>query len=237
MRSKSPIRTSSAGSSTRILRSATVVDDGSSVGLFLGKAQPTTTTSSTTTTTSSTTTTTVASPRPSARGSSQRSVAGLVRRTAAQPAMARQDRSLPDPRLRDHAPADPGVAVVPFYEQFIARFPTVDSLASAVLQDVLDAWTGLGYNTRALRLRTTCSNHPRQRMADDTGDPLRPARCRSVHRGGGCFVRLRGKRSGRRHKPQASAEPLARRGAPRRGARRSRRQKCSGSRPVSGTRR
>ena len=43
--------------------------------------------------------------------------------------------------------------VVPFYEQFIARFPTVESLASAVLQDVLDAWTGLGYNTRALRLR------------------------------------------------------------------------------------
>jgi serine/threonine-protein kinase len=38
----------------------TAVDDGSSVGLFLGKAQPTTTTSSTTTTTSSTTTTTAA---------------------------------------------------------------------------------------------------------------------------------------------------------------------------------
>jgi beta-lactam-binding protein with PASTA domain/tRNA A-37 threonylcarbamoyl transferase component Bud32 len=38
----------------------TAVDDGSSVGLFLGKAQPTTTTSSTSTTTSSTTTTTAA---------------------------------------------------------------------------------------------------------------------------------------------------------------------------------
>lgn len=43
--------------------------------------------------------------------------------------------------------------VVPFYDRFVARFPTVESLASAVLQDVLDAWTGLGYNTRALRLR------------------------------------------------------------------------------------
>jgi len=43
--------------------------------------------------------------------------------------------------------------VVPFYERFVARFPTVESLAFAVLQDVLDAWTGLGYNTRALRLR------------------------------------------------------------------------------------
>ena len=43
--------------------------------------------------------------------------------------------------------------VVPFYERFISRFPTVDSLADAVLQDVLDAWAGLGYNSRALRLR------------------------------------------------------------------------------------
>jgi len=43
--------------------------------------------------------------------------------------------------------------VAPFYDRFITRFPTVESLASAVLQDVLDAWTGLGYNTRALRLR------------------------------------------------------------------------------------
>jgi A/G-specific adenine glycosylase len=43
--------------------------------------------------------------------------------------------------------------VIPFYDRFIARFPTVEVLASAVLQDVLDAWTGLGYNTRALRLR------------------------------------------------------------------------------------
>ena len=43
--------------------------------------------------------------------------------------------------------------VVPFYNRFVARFPTVEALASAVLQDVLDAWTGLGYNARALRLR------------------------------------------------------------------------------------
>ena len=43
--------------------------------------------------------------------------------------------------------------VIPFYERFIDRFPSVDTLADAVLQDVLDAWTGLGYNSRALRLR------------------------------------------------------------------------------------
>lgn len=46
--------------------------------------------------------------------------------------------------------------VVPFFERFIGRFPTVESLADAVLQEVLDAWAGLGYNSRALRLREAC---------------------------------------------------------------------------------
>ena len=43
--------------------------------------------------------------------------------------------------------------VTPSYERFIIRFPTVEALASAELQDVLDSWAGLGYNSRALRLR------------------------------------------------------------------------------------
>jgi A/G-specific adenine glycosylase len=43
--------------------------------------------------------------------------------------------------------------VVPFYERFITSFPGAGDLASAELQDVLDAWSGLGYNSRALRLR------------------------------------------------------------------------------------
>jgi A/G-specific adenine glycosylase len=45
------------------------------------------------------------------------------------------------------------VRVVPFYDRFVAAFPTAGDLASAVLQDVLDAWSGLGYNARAMRLR------------------------------------------------------------------------------------
>ncbi len=45
--------------------------------------------------------------------------------------------------------------VVPFYDRFITAFPTAGDLATAVLQDVLDAWSGLGYNSRALRLRET----------------------------------------------------------------------------------
>ncbi len=39
--------------------------------------------------------------------------------------------------------------VIPKYEAFIVRFPTVRSLAEAPLADVLELWTGLGYNRRA----------------------------------------------------------------------------------------
>ncbi len=43
--------------------------------------------------------------------------------------------------------------VVEPYERFIARFPTPSSLATASTTDVLSFWMGLGYNTRALRLK------------------------------------------------------------------------------------
>jgi A/G-specific adenine glycosylase len=39
--------------------------------------------------------------------------------------------------------------VIPKYEEFLAMFPTVSSLAAASLADVLRAWSGLGYNRRA----------------------------------------------------------------------------------------
>lgn len=39
--------------------------------------------------------------------------------------------------------------VVPKFEAFIRQFPTVQSLASAPLSDVLKLWNGLGYNRRA----------------------------------------------------------------------------------------
>jgi A/G-specific adenine glycosylase len=43
-------------------------------------------------------------------------------------------------------------AVIPYYERFLARFPTVGALASAPLADVLKAWEGLGYYARARNL-------------------------------------------------------------------------------------
>ena len=45
--------------------------------------------------------------------------------------------------------------VLPAYERFLERFPTAEALASAPLSAVIEAWRGLGYNTRARRLRDT----------------------------------------------------------------------------------
>ena len=43
-------------------------------------------------------------------------------------------------------------AVIPYFEAFTARWPTVESLAKARLDDVLAAWAGLGYYSRARNL-------------------------------------------------------------------------------------
>jgi len=42
--------------------------------------------------------------------------------------------------------------VVPYYERFLARFPTLRALAEAPLDDVLALWSGLGYYARARNL-------------------------------------------------------------------------------------
>ena len=42
--------------------------------------------------------------------------------------------------------------VIPFYERFMQRFPTVAALAAAPLDDVLAHWAGLGYYARARNL-------------------------------------------------------------------------------------
>ncbi len=43
-------------------------------------------------------------------------------------------------------------ALLPYYERFMARFPDVRSLAAADEQEVLAAWAGLGYYSRARSL-------------------------------------------------------------------------------------
>lgn len=44
-------------------------------------------------------------------------------------------------------------AVLPYYERFLARFPQVESLAAASDEELLTAWSGLGYYARARNLR------------------------------------------------------------------------------------
>ncbi len=51
--------------------------------------------------------------------------------------------------------------VVPYYERWLARFPDAEALAAAPARAVLEAWSGLGYNRRALALQAAA-----RRVAD-----------------------------------------------------------------------
>src|SRR6266516_234894 len=44
-------------------------------------------------------------------------------------------------------------AVIPYYERFLARFPDLATLAAAPEQELLAAWGGLGYYSRARNLQ------------------------------------------------------------------------------------
>ena len=44
--------------------------------------------------------------------------------------------------------------VIPYYERFLARFPTLASLAAAPVEDVMALWSGLGYYARARNLHS-----------------------------------------------------------------------------------
>jgi A/G-specific adenine glycosylase len=59
--------------------------------------------------------------------------------------------------------------VTPKYLAFLDRFPTPASLAAAPLPDVLAAWLGLGYNTRAVRLKRCAEAAPDGLPADLEG--------------------------------------------------------------------
>ena len=60
--------------------------------------------------------------------------------------------------------------VIPYYQRWLARFPTVHDLAAAELQSVLKAWEGLGYYARARNLhraaQTIATQHDGQFPTD-----------------------------------------------------------------------
>ncbi len=63
--------------------------------------------------------------------------------------------------------------VVPYFERFVARFPDVESLARADLDEVLHLWSGLGYYARARNLHRAADVVVRDhgaRFPDDVAD-------------------------------------------------------------------
>jgi len=64
--------------------------------------------------------------------------------------------------------------VVPFYEAWLGRFPTERALAAGPAADALRAWSGLGYNRRALAL------HDAARVVVAAGWPRDAAGLRSL---------------------------------------------------------
>ena len=57
--------------------------------------------------------------------------------------------------------------VVPYYQKWMARFPTVETLASADMEEVLNMWEGLGYYRRARYLHEAA-----RQVADRPGGEL-----------------------------------------------------------------
>jgi len=65
--------------------------------------------------------------------------------------------------------------VIPYFERFLARFPTLSDLACAPLDDVLALWSGLGYYRRARSLHAAASTMVREhagRFPDRLEDAL-----------------------------------------------------------------
>ena len=57
--------------------------------------------------------------------------------------------------------------VIPRYEEWLARWPTVETLAAAATADVIRAWDGLGYNRRALALHRAARRVAAEGWPDD----------------------------------------------------------------------
>lgn len=66
--------------------------------------------------------------------------------------------------------------VIPYFERWMARFPDLETLANASLAEVLKAWEGLGYYSRARSLHSTAQEVQREwngRLPDNVPDLLR----------------------------------------------------------------
>lgn len=64
-------------------------------------------------------------------------------------------------------------AVKPYFEGFLARWPRVEDLAAAPIEEVMKAWAGLGYYSRARNLHAAARTVAAQGGFPDTEDGLR----------------------------------------------------------------
>ena len=70
--------------------------------------------------------------------------------------------------------------VIPRYEAFLERFPTVATLARAPLADVLAHWQGLGYNRRGLMLKRAAEEIMDRHGGSVPSDPADLARLSGI---------------------------------------------------------
>jgi len=63
--------------------------------------------------------------------------------------------------------------VLPYFDRFMARFPTPEALAAAPLDELLSLWTGLGYYSRARNLHRAAQVVAERGAFPDTLDGLR----------------------------------------------------------------
>jgi A/G-specific adenine glycosylase len=61
--------------------------------------------------------------------------------------------------------------VIPYYDRFLARFPTLQALAEAPVESVLEIWAGLGYYARARNLHRCAQTVLADRAGKFSSDP------------------------------------------------------------------
>ncbi|MCP4181894.1 MAG: hypothetical protein GY761_01025 [Hyphomicrobiales bacterium] len=86
--------------------------------------------------------------------------------------------------IRNHATADTSRDRASLFPKFINLWPTLKDLASSELEDVLKAWTGLGYYSRARNLRK-CADivylEYRSRFPDDVESIINSQVSENIH--------------------------------------------------------
>ncbi|MFN8792219.1 MAG: A/G-specific adenine glycosylase [Bdellovibrionales bacterium] len=64
-------------------------------------------------------------------------------------------------------------AVLPYYDRFLQRFPSLQALANAPVEQVLESWSGLGYYSRARNLHKAAQALQEQKSFPRTAEELR----------------------------------------------------------------